>query len=298
MLDDGIHYDIDPRDYHAWNFELDKGPISNSLLKRYANDGPARFREAIIEDQVLKPSAALTWGSLVDCLAFTPDKFEQEFVLACECEDFVSSGAFRTKAARQWRDEVLAGGQLIVTPEEFDAAMQAVKVLNDTPASAKILEGAKAQVGLVYRGEHGVPVKGLVDCLPAGAPFIADLKTTAANIYSDDELSRSIGRLGYHVQASLYLYLWSKLSDEERTGWRIIWQSSSAPYEVRVIRLDNLWRDAGDAFVQYHVPRMVRDITTNHYASVFKEEVTTIQMHNPSVFAEEALVDLLKEVEA
>jgi hypothetical protein len=202
-----------------------------------------------------------------------------------------------SKAAKEWRDSVLAGGRRIVKPDDLAQALEAVKKLSSTPASARLLEGSLFQTGLVFTSEHGIPAKGLVDCLPDGGDCIVDLKTTGANLHNDSELERTVGKFRYHVQAAFYLYLWSKLSDEPRREWKIIWQSSAPPFEVRVDKLDNLMLDAGGEFVRYHVPRIIRDMKTDSWMSPFAEGETMLRMHTPTVFAEEALMERLTEME-
>lgn len=294
MIKDGIHNKISPSDYHAWEFERSKGPISTSVLKKYVELGPERF----ISTPKFKPTPAMTWGSLVDLLLFTPEEFDKEFVLITDCKHRSKNGAILSKAAKEWRDGVLAEGRRIIKPDDLGSALEAVKKLSSTPASARLLEGSQYQTGLVFTSEHGVPAKGLVDCLPDGGDCIVDLKTTGANLHNDSELERQVGKFHYHVQAAFYLFLWSKLSDEPRRDWKILWQSSSAPFEVRVDKLDNLALDAGMEFVRYHVPRIVRDIKTDTWKSPFAEGETTLLMHSPTVFADEAQMERLTEVES
>ena len=62
MIEDGIHKGITPAEYHAWEFDIEqpeKGPISNSLLKRFAKS-PYAFKHG----NAPRPSTALNWGSL------------------------------------------------------------------------------------------------------------------------------------------------------------------------------------------------------------------------------------------
>ena len=296
MIKDGIHYDQSPREYHSWKFHKEAGPISTSILKRFINEGPKGVLK--IQDPAFSP--ALMWGSLVDTLNFTPNDFPTEFVMASECDDLSDDGSFRKKAAREWRDAILAGGQMIVTDEQFEAATDAVKVLRSTPVSARLLEGARYQTALVYTGAHGIPAKGLVDCIPQGASgdAIVDLKTTSANIYNDDELARSVFKYGYHLQASFYLFLWNRLADKPRKRWEIIWQSSKPPYEVRVTELDNLTLDAGEEMVREYFERLVRRIKTGAWDSPFRDKKTMLRIHTPSVFAEEQRLELMQELEA
>ncbi len=114
----GIYPGYDPGAYHA--HALDRrnplaGPLSCSEIKLYAQD-PYAYPWA----SGPQPSDALTWGSLVDCLVFTPDAFGANFV-------FKAFPDYRTKAAREWRDEQHAAGRTIITAAqriEADTACQ------------------------------------------------------------------------------------------------------------------------------------------------------------------------------
>ena len=296
----GAHHDIAPRDYHAWAFDRESpahGPISCSLLKQYAEKGPVSFRYGPPRD---KPSAAMSWGSLVDCLLFTPHLFPREFVLREDCPDLSADGGFRTKAAKEWRDIQLESGSTIISEDLKAQAETAIERMRDTPICAEILDGATYQLALVTESA-GMPVKCLLDCVPSHLDHddaLVDLKTTSVNIYDDDALSRQIGSLRYDWQAAMYLHAWNTLHpDDVRRKWRLIFQSSTPPYESRVVELDDLQLDAGKAAVKFWLPRLIRDMRTA-FISPFRTQVTTLAPHNPTIYANEAKMELLENLAA
>ena len=270
MLEQGVHKGIAPADYHAWEFnpsEPKSGPISCSLFKRFLSEGP----ESLLTKKVYS-SSSLAWGSLVDCLLFTPNHFDSEFVSKALCNDLAKDGSFRSNAAKAWKAEQESLGKTIITNDQQNDSLEAVARLKNTPAASEILSGADYQVGLVYRPDHGVPYKALLDVLPHHLDHddcIADLKTTAANIHDDGELNRAIYKWGYHIQAALYLYIWNKLNDDRRNRWKIIWQSSKAPFEVRVTELLPEWIEIGRHVISKRMPEFLECIQSNRFESPF-----------------------------
>ena len=300
MIEDGIHYGIAPKDYHAWEFNKEdpgKGPISTSLFKAWLNDGPLKFRHAAKRES----SAAMSWGSLVDCLVFTPHHFEQEFTLKEECPHLRADGGVRSAAAKGWMLEQAEQGKNVVSKEQWETALTAVARLKETPASGEIIEGGKYQVGMVYTPKDGIPTKGLIDVLPQHLDHddcIADLKTTSVNLYRDGELARQVGQYGYHIQAALYLFLWSKLSNESRRRWKIIWQSSSPPYEVRVTELDDEWLDVGRKVIMDCLPMMVRHFKKRLFKSPFSNWETILPIHPSALYALEDQVEIINSIKS
>ena len=298
MIEDGIHQGIRPADYHAWEFDIEqpeKGPISNSLLKRFAKS-PTEFKEG----NAPRPSIALNWGSLVDCLLFTPEQIGGEFRFKSENPHLSKNGAILSKDAKEWQAENSAGGVRWITEEELSRAEDAVENLGSEPASGEILEGALFQAALVHTPDHGIPVKALLDAVPFHpdhADSLVDLKTTSANIYNDSDLARQIAKWKYHVQAALYLHIYNKIADDYRNRWQIIWQRSVRPFEIRVTELDEDYLSRGRKFIRCYLPRFVRALQSNRFQSPFRYKSNYLAMHPSAFYAEEEEMDLLTSLE-
>ena len=300
MIEHGIHLNISPRDYHAWEFDPDNpsaGPVSNSLFKRFVKVGPLAFKYG----PKRQGSAAMSWGSLVDCLLFTPNQFDAEFSFKEDNPHLSADGGVRSKAAREWQAEREEAGTIFIKGEDHVNAQLAVERLRETPIAAEIIEGADFQVALSYTADHGVPFKALLDTVPHHLDHddsIVDLKTTGANLYSDDDLARQVGKFGYHIQAALYLYAWNKLSSDYRNRWQIVWQSSAPPYEVRVTELDQGWIEAGRSYVRYHMPRFLRSLKANVFRSPFRDVATFLPLHSNTLYGDENEMELLSNLAA
>ena len=281
FLEDGVYKGISPYEYHSWGLNKERpenGPISCSQLKDFVNLQPFGWRHSAPR----KSSKAMAWGSLVDSLLFTPGVEEFAFK-----EDnphkAPSDGAARSKAAKMWEAEQILEEKTIVSGALYDEAIIAVERLKATPASAKILDGANYQVALVHTDPkfQSIPIKGLVDVLPHeldSDDCIADLKTTSVSLYSDRELQRQIFKFGYHIQAALYLMLWNNLTADYRNRWKIIWQKSTPPYEVRVQELTQEIIALGEAFIADELDYFARCLKTRTFKSHFESGETYVDL--------------------
>ena len=156
-------------------------------------------------------------------------------------------------------------------------------------------------MGMVYTPKDGIPTKGLIDVLPQHLDHddcIADLKTPSVNLYRDGDLALQVAQYGYHIQAALYLFLWSKLTKDTRRRWKIIWQSSAPPYEVRVTELEDTWLDAGRRVIMDCLPMMVRHFKKKHFPSPFSKVETVLPMHSASLYALEDQVELITSLDS
>ena len=218
-----------------------------------------------------EPGPAMTWGSLVDCLVTAPEEYEDKFCIS----EFDS---FRTKAAREWKEEMADAGKTVITEKLLEDAQLAVDMLTKKHKyAASLIEKSKAQVVLIDRVQHPsaskpVNVKGLVDLAPEGKPFLIDLKTTSD--FTPSGFERSIAKYGYHVQAAHYLGMWNSLyPNDQRHRFQIIWQSSTRPYEVAVTELPETDLADGADMFNHLLGRIVRAAERNYWPMKFPEPV-------------------------
>lgn len=182
-----------------------------------------------------KPTQNMAWGSLVDTIITAPEDLQTEFSIS-------PFSSYRTKEAREWKAEQEANHKTIITTDLLDEAHKAVEVLTVRHKyAAEMIAKSKKQVMLLNKITHPahdkpVQIKSLVDLAPEGEPFLIDLKTTAD--FSASGFAKTIAKFGYNVQAGLYLSLWNSLHPhDQRDRFQIIWQESSAPYEVAVTEI-------------------------------------------------------------
>ena len=132
------------KEYHSWKLDrakLIEGPISASMLKRFAPN-PYEW----LHTPEMAQTAAMRTGSLFDAALTDEAAFEASVV----CSPFAD---FRSKAARDWRDEQAEAGRLVTTQDMIDKALLAAEKCREHEIAGSILEGAQFQIGVV--GEIG-----------------------------------------------------------------------------------------------------------------------------------------------
>lgn len=191
-----------------------------------------------------EPSKASDWGSLIDCLALTPERCAYEFavtpkVYPCEPskKDPRTEKPWNRNATYCSEWEEAQEGKQIVKDAEMTEAMTAVDVLMEDAQVADLVRGSGKQVMVVaeYRDEDTgivVPVKTLLDLVPSGQfeKAIADLKTCC----SADARAwvKAVFDNGYHAQSALYMDAWNVATGEERLEFYHILQENYAPWET------------------------------------------------------------------
>ena len=233
-------FEVSPRDYHTLltcnraNIHATDSFLSKSVLWELDKRSLWKWR---YHARKIEPTAAMQWGSLVDCLATTPELLAESVAVS-------PFDSYRTKEARDWRDAQLAAKRILATKEDIELAQQAAKMLTQTcKASADIFAKSKSQVIIAGR-VIDVKFKGLVDLAPEGEDFLADLKTCSD--FSLEGFSNAVPNSGYHVQAGVYLALWNAMfPEDQRTRVKFIWQESEAPFETCVTELSQPDIEAG-----------------------------------------------------
>lgn len=229
----GIHYNLGMEEYHAWKLDkanLKDGPISCSMLKEFVVNPYAWLRA-----EPRQPTAAMQTGSLLDCALTEPETFASRV----HVKKFDN---YKTKAAQQWRDEILATGGIIATEEEMENALKCAEAVRNHDVAGAILDGAQFQVGAVANvGE--IPAKCLIDILPARGTeweeHLVDYKTTSNGLDDESIRKSSLSQWRMHWQAAFYRTLFNKAStDRHCEQFTFIFQDP-ATREVRVVTLDD-----------------------------------------------------------
>ncbi len=129
---EGIHRGIDPSVYFSAPPEnVEDRFVSKSLLWHF-HQNPKRW----LESPEVTVTPAMKWGSLVDCLLLTPERFADSYAIQPETyvskpegqivltSDFPGEWNGRQKVCREWKAEHEAKGVVVMTPEEFEKASQ------------------------------------------------------------------------------------------------------------------------------------------------------------------------------
>lgn len=159
---------------------------------------------------------------------------------------------FRTKAAREARDEAIAGG---LTPMLAKDLARAEEMVAATRKQLSLIEGCENafaggdnEVALFWQ-EGDTWCRAMVDNLLFGDREIAntDFKTTNASA-APQPGARRIFDLGYHLQAAFYergLRALTGESDTRPVVSRFVMQETEPPYLLSVFEIDEEGREIG-----------------------------------------------------
>ncbi|HEU4677076.1 MAG TPA: PD-(D/E)XK nuclease-like domain-containing protein [Motilibacteraceae bacterium] len=155
----------------------------------------------------------------------------------------VDAPDWRTRAAREARDEAYAAGQVPLLAAEYDVVQAMAAALREHPIAAALLrpEGGQPEQSAFWRDrETGVICRARYDWLDLTRPgrlIVADYKTCASA--APDDLQRAIYDHGYHIQAAWYLDGLRTLGyADESARFVLIFQERRPPYLVTVAQPD------------------------------------------------------------
>lgn len=280
-------FECSPRDYHQKlkcnraNVLDPDSYLSKSVLWELNTDSLFKWR---FHTKQRETTAAMRWGSLVDCLTTTPELFDSEYIVLPDDAPDRPTEAMKQAAKpsassihRQswWADfDAKASGKSIISIATHGESQAAVKMLTQTcRASADIFARSKSQV-IVAGNVLGAKVKGLIDLTPEGEDFLADLKTVST--FSLEGFAKQTANFGYHMQAGIYLNLWNAMfPNDQRTRWKFIWQDSAAPYEACVTELAPQDIEAGWLYASTLIQRLLDATASDSWPMAFEQETIT-----------------------
>lgn len=247
-----VTYNVNPNDYHRMGNDVPRGDrrkiMSRGELVNFSKCPAKWVRNAVTEE-----TDCMAWGSLVDCLKLTPERFEMDYAVCPETypakgakkDDPVENKPWIKSAnfCKTWEKEQEAAGKTVVKSDDVTEARQAVARLEQDARIMALLKDGQKQVQACceYHDEETgivVPLKILLDLVPA-APFdnwLADLKTT--DDASPQKWVKHIFNFGLHKQAAMYLDVWNCATGGSRNQWAHIVQESSFPFEPARRMLD------------------------------------------------------------
>lgn len=178
----------------------------------------------------------------------------------------VHADTWRTKAAKEARDEAYAAGLIPVNDAEVETILDPVERMRDAvmsdPIAAPLLAGHIPEVSILWERD-GVPCKARLDAYHPGRGLIVDLKTVRSARPAD--VQRQISDLGYYIQGAHYLH-----GTEKVTGfapdWLFVTVQKTEPYSVSVHRLDDDALDQADARIEYALRRYKHATETGEWA--------------------------------
>lgn len=201
-----------------------------------------------------KETDATEWGSLMDCLILTPNRFavdyavEPETVIATKKMGCVKSGEYKAgdevpynplcAEAKEWKREQVKANRIILSRKDMDEADQAKAILLGDERISGVVESSERQVMVV--GEYHdpetklvVPVRTLIDLVPMkDSRFhsdLADFKT--ARSAHPRTWEREADMRDYDAQAAMSLDLFNVATGEERISFLHVIQENTHPWQ-------------------------------------------------------------------
>ena len=182
-----------------------------------------------------KKSEAMNFGSIVHALALDKgDKFQ-----------ISPYSDYKTKDAREWRDEVIEQGDIPIKPADYAEAADMAKVIKRKIHVA--LDGAKYQTEVPFFWQEGETwCSGMADVWCEERSMVIDPKVTS-RIHG--EIARAhIYNQGWHLQSAWYRRGLEAIMPE-RAG-RLVFAnlliSPDEPYTSRLISVSEAWRHIGE----------------------------------------------------
>ena len=228
-LAEGIH-DMAADQYHADPCE--QPSLSSSIARLMLTHSPAHARAAqprLNPDYVREEDEKFDVGTVAHAL----------LLQGIEAVRVVDAPDWRTKAAKEERDEARALGITPLLAKQWDGVQQMVAAVRDQLASfdcdPPLLTDGEPEKTLIWREENGVWCRARLDWLHTSGYAADDLKTTTRSA-NPEQWARSLFNTGYDVQACFYLR-----GIQQTTGkhadFRFVVCETAPPYAVSVVSL-------------------------------------------------------------
>lgn len=199
--------------------------LTNSGIKTLLNACPARFAHdhpAIGQtEEERKATAAMRMGSVVHRLALDKgDDYE-----AGEYDDY------RSKAAKEWRDEVEASGKIPLKPSEFEKASAMAEIIRGAIEAETRGHPYATEVVIAWRDPLGFWCRGMLDVWCPDMNLALDVKTCADA--GDKSVNRAFAT-GYAHQDEWYSSgIASALGKPTPPSFGFLFVEKDAPYLAR-----------------------------------------------------------------
>lgn len=277
---------INDSNYYAVN---NRG-LSQSKIKMYKLDPNYMYRSCISGELVRDDTEAFKIGREVDSILTEMDK-SQNTVINTMWPDF------KTKAAREWKANLMAQGKTVVSQKEYDKIMATAiavqsttiwKHIEKTCTFQKILT-LKKTVGQYFDMLYGKPDAFSID--KDGICDLYDLKTAAT--IDEKKFFYKAKDYGYFSQFCFYTHLLSNNYPQIKCFryWFVVAEKSE-PYRVKLFKVpvrlvDKQWHELDE---------LITDISIDKtFAKPDVSFDTAIELTDPSESFEDLIEDLVEE---
>lgn len=239
---------------------------------------PERWRDGVDEDD--EGTAATFWGSLIDVLAMTPERFDDLYAVAPPEYEDEKTGKMKpwnwnAGVCKAWRED--QGEREVLKKELKEKADLAVAKLRADKDITDLFACSLKQVMCVAEWhdkmtKRVVPLRVLIDLIPdknhpVFGKWVCNFKT--ARNGNPDRWDREVDDKTYDVSAALELDIYKAASGEDRTDFVFPLQENIKPYHVvkPFPALTSEFLEWGRAKYQAALTIYARCLATNHWPS-------------------------------
>lgn len=195
---------------------------------------------------------------------------------------------FRTKAAREMRDDARANGLIPIKAANWAEMQTAIDTVTKRiaahGATPDLFKDGKPEQTLVWK-EGSVTCRARLDWLRDDLTAIDDLKTTAMSV-SPLALQRSVFNAGYDVQAAFYLRGLKILTGKD-AQFRFVFVEVEPPHDVTVIDLSPAALALANEKVQFAIDIWRKCLMSGNWPG-YTTRVATL---DPPAWAEQAFYE-------
>ncbi len=225
-----------------------KGHLSYSSIKHALHD--MKLWEMYMKGQLKFDSDALTFGSMYDCLLFTPEDFFGRYMVLkdyAKCQEIGGRAPRMTNKYKAWVAEFER------RPKKRSQAHRRRRLQKATEMIERLVVSGVRDEYLLGNYQHefnqeidGVPVRGFLDCL--NEDYISDHKTTR----SLKQFRYAVKDYGYDIQA----YIYCSVLGLDKFYW--VAQEKAYPYAIGVYQASEETIETGQAKFEKAVERINR----------------------------------------
>ena len=227
-LDQPGVYDISDEQYHS--DPCIEPSLSASIAKVICTESPlhAKLRHPRLTPQPeVKESKAMDMGSALHALVLQPKRIS-------DLVEIVHSDDWRTKAAKQARDQAREEGKAPILASIFEEAQETAETLRSNLPDGILDDTGYAERTLIWK-EGAVWVRSRMDWMSGDASQIIDYKTSGRSLGDIENVGRTQVDLGIAIQSALYRRGVMKLGAHHQPRFRIVVQEINPPYCHRIL---------------------------------------------------------------
>lgn len=270
-------YDLTMAQYHGQPADALCMGSSDAVI--LTNATPAHLQAAWHEDD--DGSKASDLGTVIHALILEPHRADKQLAV-------VSADDWRTKAARELREDARARGRTPILEKDLDGARNAVQCVMDHPVAAQLLSEGQAERSWFAKDKTtGLYKKCRPDFFTTGR-VIVDVKSVAS--CAPEFLQRRVFDGGWFQQAPWYCDVVERVDGAPANGYCWICVEQRPPHAVVVRRPPDTVLMHGHRLNQEAFATFARCVATNSWPA-YGEEIEDLSLPSFALFRlEEAAV--------